>query len=241
MKEARILLVEDDQNLGQILKEYLDVKGFSTTLCRDGRTGLKTFKSELFDLCIFDVMMPIMDGFTLAEEVRKSDKDVPIMFLTAKSMKEDTIKGLKIGADDYITKPFSMEELLLRIRAIMRRSQRGENAPPEPTKFKIGQFNFDYDTQVLKDNAEGSEMKLTSKEAELLRMLALNKNQTLERSKALKQIWHDDNYFNSRSMDVYITKLRKYLKNDEHLQIINVHGTGFKLIETSNETEPAQP
>jgi DNA-binding response OmpR family regulator len=235
MKETKILLVEDDQNLGQILKEYLDVKGFSTTLCRDGKSGLKTFKSELFDLCIFDVMMPIMDGFTLAEEVRKSDKDVPIVFLTAKSMKEDAIKGLKVGADDYVTKPFSMEELLLRIRAIMRRTARGENAPPEPTKFKLGQFSFDYDTQVLKDAA--SDQKLTSKEAELLRMLCLNKNQTLERSKALKQIWHDDNYFNSRSMDVYITKLRKYLKNDERLQIINVHGTGFKLIETSEEVK----
>ncbi len=233
MKETKILLVEDDQNLGQILQEYLDVKGFDTTLCRDGKSGLKAFKANLYDLCIFDVMMPIMDGFSLAEEVRKSDKAVPIMFLTAKSMKEDAIKGLKIGADDYVNKPFSMEELLLRIKAIMRRTKRGENTPPEPTKFKIGNFAFDFDTQVLKDGA--GEQKLTSKEAELLRMLCLNKNQTLERSKALKQIWHDDNYFNSRSMDVYITKLRKYLKTDERLQIINVHGTGFKLIESHKE------
>ncbi len=229
------MLVEDDQNLGQILQEYLDVKGFDTTLCRDGKSGLKAFKANLYDLCIFDVMMPIMDGFSLAEEVRKSDKAIPIMFLTAKSMKEDAIKGLKIGADDYVNKPFSMEELLLRIKAIMRRTKRGANTPPEPTKFKIGNFAFDFDTQVLKDAA--GEQKLTSKEAELLRMLCLNKNQTLERSKALKQIWHDDNYFNSRSMDVYITKLRKYLKTDEHLQIINVHGTGFKLIESHDEKE----
>jgi DNA-binding response OmpR family regulator len=227
--ETKILLVEDDQNLGQILKEYLDIKGFDTTLCRDGKVGLKAFNDNDFDLCIFDVMMPIMDGFTLAEEVRKKNKEVPIIFLTAKSMKEDTIRGLQLGADDYMTKPFSMEELQLRIKAVLRRFNKGENAIPEPTKFKIGMFHFDYDTQILK--SEEQEMKLTSKEAELLRMLCLNKNQTLERSKALKHIWHDDNYFNSRSMDVYITKLRKYLRSDEHLQILNVHGTGFKLIE----------
>jgi len=235
MDEPKILLVEDDQNLGQILKEYLDIKGFKTNLCRDGKAGLQAFKTDLYQLCIFDVMLPIMDGFSLAEEVRKTDKEIPIVFLTAKSMNEDKIKGLKIGADDYITKPFTTEELLLRIKAILRRSGRGETNMPPGNKFKIGHFTFEYDTQMLKSPID--EIKLTSKEAELLKMLAQNKNQVLERSKALKQIWHDDNYFNSRSMDVYITKLRKYLKSDDKLQILNIHGTGFKLIEISEQQD----
>ncbi|TAD96378.1 MAG: DNA-binding response regulator [Bacteroidetes bacterium] len=233
MKETKILLVEDDPNLGQILKEYLEIKKFTTTLCRDGQAGFQAFQNDTFDLCIFDIMMPIMDGFALAEEVRKSDKDVPIVFLTAKSMREDTIKGFKAGADDYVTKPFSMEELLLRIRAILRRISILNSADPQGsitiTEFKIGIFNFEYDTQLLRH--EDKVIKLTSKESELLKMLCQHKNQPLERSKALKAIWHDDNYFNSRSMDVYITKLRKYLKEDPNLQIINIHGTGFKLVE----------
>jgi DNA-binding response OmpR family regulator len=233
MNGTKILLLEDDENLGQLLKEYLDVKGFATTLCRNGKTGLQTFKNEQnpYDLCIFDVMMPIMDGFTVAEEIRKTDKTTPIIFLTAKSMKEDTIRGLQIGADDYLTKPFSMEELRLRIDAILRRTK-GElksNRVPELKSYMLGHFKFDVDLQVLKGG--GEEHKLTSKEAELLAMLCQNKNQVLERSTALKKIWYEDTYFNSRSMDVYITKLRKYLKTDERLQIINVHGTGFKLIE----------
>lgn len=229
MDETKILLVEDDPNLGQILKEYLDIKGFKTNLCRDGKAGLNAFKTDLYQVCIFDVMLPIMDGFSLAEEVRKTDKEIPIIFLTAKSLNEDKIKGLKIGADDYMTKPFSTEELLLRIKAILRRSGRAETNMPPGNKFKAGHFTFEYDTQLLKSPSD--EVKLTSKEAELLKMLCQTKNQVLERSKALKQIWHDDNYFNSRSMDVYITKLRKYLKSDERLQILNIHGTGFKLIE----------
>jgi DNA-binding response OmpR family regulator len=218
--------------LGQILKEYLEIKGFITILCRDGKSGLQAFNKGKYDLCIFDVMMPIMDGFTVAEEIRKTDKQTPIIFLTAKAMKEDAIKGLKIGADDYLTKPFSMEELRLRIGAILRRTKVSlENQqPPELKSYTIGHFTFESDVQVLKGNAE--EYKLTSKESELLAMLCQHKNQTLERSIALKKIWFDDNYFNSRSMDVYITKLRKYLKSDERLQIINVHGTGFKLIES---------
>jgi len=238
MNGTKVLLLEDDENLGQILKEYLEIKGFTTILCRDGKSGLQTFQKGKYDLCIFDVMMPIMDGFSVAEEIRKTDKNVPIIFLTAKSMKEDAIKGLKIGADDYLTKPFSMEELRLRIAAVLRRTKVSiENQfPPELKAYTLGHFRFEADLQVLK--AEGEEYKLTSKEAELLAMLCQHKNQTLERSIALKKIWFDDNYFNSRSMDVYITKLRKYLKSDERLQIINVHGTGFKLIESVEMTKP---
>jgi DNA-binding response OmpR family regulator len=225
-----ILLVEDDNNLGQLLKEYLDIKGYETTLCRDGEAGLKTFKNSAFDLCIFDVMMPRLDGYSLAEEVRIIDAEVPIVFLTAKSLKEDTLRGFKAGADDYIKKPFSMEELLVRIQAILKRSRKQEASAESATKFQIGKFQFDYNTQKLL--LDGEEMKLTSKESELLRLLVLHKNKTLDRSLALKKIWLDDNYFNSRSMDVYITKLRKYLKGDENLQIINVHGQGFKLLDT---------
>ncbi|MBX2841034.1 MAG: response regulator transcription factor [Flammeovirgaceae bacterium] len=229
MNKTKILLVEDDLNLGQILNEYLNVKGYETTLCRDGEQGFTAFKRDNYDLCIFDVMMPKVDGFTLADKVRKTNNEVPIIFLTAKSLKEDAIKGFNLGADDYVTKPFSMEELLLRIKAILRRTNKAEEEDNLQTKFEIGNFSFDFSSQKL--IIGDSEQKLTSKESALLRMLCLHKNQVLDRSKALKKIWFDDNYFNSRSMDVYITKLRKFLKADENLQIINVHGQGFKLIE----------
>lgn len=229
MSKIKILLAEDDLNLGQILNEYLNVKGYETELCRNGELAYHAFKRTSFDLCIFDVMMPKMDGFTLAEKVRKTDADIPVIFLTAKSLKEDAIKGFQIGADDYISKPFSMEELLLRIKAILRRTHKPEDEESQQTKFEVGRFNFDFSSQIL--TIDGKDQKLTSKEAALLRMLCLHKNQVLDRSKALKKIWQDDNYFNSRSMDVYITKLRKFLKEDENLQILNVHGQGFKLIE----------
>lgn len=232
MNKTKILLVEDDLNLGQILNEYLNVKGYETTLCRDGEQGFTAFKRENYDLCIFDVMMPKVDGFTLADKVRKTNTEVPIIFLTAKSLKEDAIKGFNVGADDYVTKPFSMEELLLRIKAILRRTNKTEEEDNLQTKFEIGKFSFDFSSQKL--IIGDSEQKLTSKESALLRMLCLHKNQVLDRSKALKKIWFDDNYFNSRSMDVYITKLRKFLKADENLQIINVHGQGFKLIELNS-------
>ncbi|MEN7546671.1 response regulator transcription factor [Rapidithrix thailandica] len=233
MNKIKILLVEDDPNLGQVLKEYLEVKNYTTDLCRDGKEGLDAFQKEAYDLCILDVMMPKMDGLTLAEEIRKKNKVVPIIFLTAKSLKEDTIQGFKAGADDYITKPFSMEELLLRMEAILRRTS--SNLPQEEqNKFQIGRFTFDSDSQKLIFD-DGKEQKLTSKESGLLRLLCINKNQMLDRSEALKKIWLDDNYFNSRSMDVYITKLRKFLKSDENLQIINVHGQGFKLVELKSE------
>jgi two-component system, OmpR family, response regulator VicR len=222
----KILLVEDDPNLGQILAEYLQLKGFDPVLCGDGEEGLSMYMSKQFDLCLLDIMMPKKDGFTLAKEIRSIDKNLPIIFLTAKTLKDDAIEGFRIGADDYITKPFSMEELLLRINAVLRRTSPREE---ENNSFHIGNFVFNFNDQVL--SASGEEMKLTTKEAHLLKLLCQNKNKTLNRSAALKIIWGDDSYFNARSMDVYITKLRKYLKNDDHLNILTVHGEGFKLVE----------
>jgi DNA-binding response OmpR family regulator len=239
MSSTKVLLVEDDPNLGQILREYLDLKGYNTDLARDGDQAFRIFQQnqsaeESYDLCLLDVMLPKKDGFSLAKEIRMVDKNIPIIFLTAKSMKEDTLEGFRVGADDYMTKPFSMEELLMRIKAILRRSQPSSEAlPKENNRFRIGAFSFDADQQTLQREEEGriiEQYKLTSKESELLRLLSLNKNQTLERSLALKMIWHDDTYFNARSMDVYITKLRKYLKSDPSIEILNVHGTGFRLM-----------
>ncbi len=224
----KILLAEDDSNLGQLLQDFLRMKGYEATLCRDGQEAIDQFSANEHELCLLDVMMPVKDGFTVAEEIRRKDSNMPIIFLTAKTLKEDKIHGLEIGADDYITKPFSMDELLLRIKAVLRRTASQTITPPL-RKFQIGKLFFDYDAQILK--TPDDEKHLTSKETELLRMLCEHKNRTLERSKALREIWFDDNYFNARSMDVYITKLRKYLKADENLRIINVHGTGFKLVE----------
>jgi DNA-binding response OmpR family regulator len=227
MSKLKILLVEDDNNLGELLKEYLDLKGYDATLARDGEEAFGLFRKTKYDLCIFDVMMPKKDGFSLAKEVRGFDKQIPIIFLTAKSMKEDTLEGLRIGADDYMTKPFSMEELLLRMKAILRRSQPQTPVAEEKKIVEIGDYTFDYEQQLLK-NADKT-AKLTTKEAELLKLLCTNLNQTLERSLALRLIWRDDTYFNARSMDVYITKLRKYLRDDPRVEIINVHGTGYRL------------
>jgi DNA-binding response OmpR family regulator len=228
MPVTRILVVEDDPNLGQILKEYLDLKGYQATLARDGEQGWKQFGLQSYDLCIFDVMLPKKDGFTLAKEVRTVNKQVPIIFLTAKSMKEDTLQGLRLGADDYMTKPFSMEELLLRMNAILRRIQPVDERSQEEQQFTIGAFHFDYEQQVLRKGEKTT--KLTHKEAGLLKLLCQHLNQTLERSLALKLVWGDDSYFNARSMDVYITKLRKYLRDDPSLEIMNIHGTGYKLV-----------
>ncbi|GAB3941943.1 response regulator transcription factor [Spirosoma harenae] len=228
-----ILLVEDDPNLGQLVQEYLTMKGYATDRTTDGNQGLQRFMAGNYDLCIFDVMMPKKDGFTLAKEVRMANREVPIIFLTAKSMQEDTIQGFKVGADDYITKPFSMEELLLRIQAILRRYQRSTDSG-EPSVYQIGSFSFDYPHQLLSRDStnepESQPQKLTSKESELLKLLAQNLNQPVSRSFALKMVWGDDSYFNARSMDVYVTKLRKYLKEDPSVQLVNVHGEGFKLI-----------
>jgi DNA-binding response OmpR family regulator len=225
---AQLLLVEDDTNLGILLQEYLIDRGFDTDLATDGEKGWQAFVDKTYDLCIFDVMMPKKDGFSLAKEVRMSGRDVPIIFLTAKSMKEDTMQGFRVGADDFITKPFDKEELVLRIEAILRRYHRETTPDFTERIYKVGNLIFDYDHQILKSAINSS--KLTSKESELLKLFCENINQPISRSFALKTIWGDDTYFNARSMDVYITKLRKYLKADPAIQIMNVHGEGFKLM-----------
>lgn len=228
MEKTKVLLVEDDPNLGSLLKEYLEAKGYSTVLATNGKQGYDVFSKDKFGICILDVMMPIKDGFTLAKEIRVLDANIPIVFLTAKSMKEDAIEGFSVGADDYITKPFSMEELLLRIKAILRRTDNKIIKNSDQEEFKIGKYKFDYKHQVL--DLKGVQHKLTTKEAELLKLLCLHANDVLDRNFALKSIWNDDNYFNGRSMDVYIAKLRKYLKEDASVELINVHGKGFKLL-----------
>lgn len=225
-EKIRILLCEDDENLGMLLREFLLAKGFNADLFPDGENGYKAFLKGKYDLCVLDVMMPKKDGFTLAQEIRNVNSEVPIIFLTAKNLKEDVLEGFKLGADDYITKPFSMEELVVRIDAILRRVKGKKDR--EVTLFKIGKFTFDTQKQtlVLGDNTQ----KLTTKESELLALLCSHVNDILERNYALKTIWVDDNYFNARSMDVYITKLRKLLKADPSIEIINIHGKGYKLI-----------
>ncbi|MEM7160797.1 MAG: response regulator transcription factor [Bacteroidota bacterium] len=224
--KIRILLVEDDPNLGTLLTEYLNAKGFSVKLMTDGEKGFNEFKRSNYDFLILDVMMPKKDGFTLAKEIRELNDRIPILFLTAKSMKEDTLEGFNSGGDDYMTKPFSMEELLARIEAIMRRI--GMEKEDVPEQHAIGQFNFDPNKQALQKN--GTTIKLTTKENDLLYLLSKKRNEVLERNYALNSIWGDDNYFNGRSMDVYIAKLRKHLKEDNDIEIINIHGKGFKLL-----------
>lgn len=223
-----LLLVEDDANLGSLLQEYLIDKGFPTDLATDGQKGWQSFVDKTYDLCIFDVMMPKKDGFSLAKEVRMTGRDVPIIFLTAKSMKEDTMQGFRVGADDYVTKPFDREELLLRIEAILRRYKKQPDNQEEAKIYQVGQYSFDYSHQQL--SANDKSVRLTSKESELLKLFCQNLNQPISRSFALKTIWGDDSYFNARSMDVYITKLRKYLREDTSIQIMNLHGEGFKLM-----------
>lgn len=223
-----ILLVEDDPNLGLVLQEYLQIKaGYKVQLCKDGEEGLKAFFQHQFDLCIFDVMMPKKDGFTLGREVRAVNQQIPIIYATAKSMMEDKVEGFQLGADDYITKPFRIEELLLRIQAILKRVSAIEQQVEERI-FNIGKYTFDYISQTLNDGVAIA--KMSGKEADLLRLLCIRKNQILTREEALLKIWNDDSYFNGRSMDVYLSKIRKYLKGDESIEIINVHGKGFKLI-----------
>jgi DNA-binding response OmpR family regulator len=228
----KILLVEDDPNLGMLLQDYLQLKGkFDVVLCKDGEEGLRAFTKDRYDLCIFDVMMPKKDGFTLGRDVRKINPTVPIIFATAKGMIEDKTEAFNLGGDDYITKPFRIEELLLRITALLKRSSAEKKEDiDQPTKFDIGKYRFDYTMQVITNN--GSLQKVSTKEAELLRLLCLKKNDVLTREEALLSIWHDDNYFNGRSMDVFLSKLRKYLKDDPSVEIINVHGKGYKLLVT---------
>jgi DNA-binding response OmpR family regulator len=226
-KNVKILLAEDDENLGALLKEYLIAKGFKTDLYINGELALEGFKKHGYNLCILDIMMPKMDGFTLAREIRKINSDIPFIFLTAKSLKEDVIEGFSLGADDYMTKPFSMEELLFRIKAILRRTETN-HVSEQNDKYQIGDYVFDSQKQILQYGEKIQ--KLTTKESELLKLLCNNMNNVLERNFALKTIWQEDSYFNARSMDVYITKLRKYLKDDPSVQILNIHGKGYKLI-----------
>jgi len=226
--QVRILLAEDDRNLGNILKNFLDAKGYVTTLCINGQEAIDAFQKKEFDFCILDIMMPVRDGFSVAKEIRSSNPKIPIMFLTAKSLQEDKLKGFETGADDYLTKPFSMEELLMRLQAILRRTEDSGRTAENENNYQIGKYTFDFNRQVL--TIKGKENKLTSKEAGLLRLLCSNANDVLERSIALNKIWSDDSYFNARSMDVYIVKLRKYLKEDPSVELINVHGIGFKLV-----------
>ena len=229
----KILLVEDDPNLGMLLQDYLQLKGkFDVVLAKDGDEGLKAFTRNRFDLCILDVMMPKKDGFTLGRDIRKINATIPIIFATAKTMIEDKSEAYNLGGDDYITKPFRIEELLLRINALLKRltdSDKKENAAAQETNFSIGNYNFDYTAQLISMGEK--QQKVSTKEAELLRLLCLRKNEVLTREEALISIWHDDNYFNGRSMDVFLSKLRKYLKDDPKVEIINVHGRGYKLLE----------
>lgn len=224
-KKNRILLVEDDPNFGSILKSYLELNDFDAMLKTDGKQGLSAFRSYPFDICILDVMMPEMDGFTLAREIRKLNTGIPVIFLTAKTLKSDVIEGFRTGADDYITKPFDSELLLYKIRAILKRTPKEDENPQ--TLFRIGKFSFNYPLREL--TAADESFHLSPKEAELLRMLCVAKGGILLRKEALERIWEADNYFTTRSMDVFIAKLRKYFKSDPSIEIINIHGNGFRL------------
>jgi len=231
-----ILIAEDDLNLGLVLKDFLSMQGYNTVLCRDGNEALEVFKKSVFSLCVLDIMMPKKDGFELAKAIRKIDADIPIVFLTAKSLQEDLIKGFKTGCDDYITKPFSTEELNYRIKAILRRcTSRGTPAKLGNARINIGKFEFDQGNLSLV--AEGFSKRLTRKEAELLKLLIEHKNQILRREVAMSEVWDESNYFISRSMDVFITRLRKYLSSDPSISIVNVHGSGFMLQVFNHEGE----
>ncbi len=227
-KKIKILLAEDDINLGSLLMQYLNAKGFDTHLFADGEKALEGYTKDRFDLCILDVMMPKKDGFSVAREIRMTNHYIPIIFLTAKALKDDVLEGLKIGADDYMTKPFVMDELLLRIEAIMRRVTENNDGNLQSDFYEIGKYKFDVTKQLL--DFDGESIKITTKESELLALLCANRNNILERSFALKAVWREDNYYNARSMDVYITKLRKHLSRDKSIQILNIHGKGYKLV-----------
>ncbi|MBP8822126.1 MAG: response regulator transcription factor [Flavobacteriales bacterium] len=227
-KKTRLLLCEDDPNLGMLLAQYLLAKGYEVELLKDGQAGWEAYTKGGFDLLLLDIMMPVMDGITLAREIRKQDDQTPIIFLTAKNMRQDALAGFESGADDYLTKPFSMEELLFRIHAVLRRSWGATEPKDRPTRFNLGLFSFDARKQLL--TGPGGERNLTTKENELLHLLCEHANALLDRPAALHAVWGDDNYFNGRSMDVYIAKLRKYLADDPQVEIVNVHGKGFRLV-----------
>ena len=228
-QKKKILLVEDDPNFGTVLKDYLSMNNYDVVHAKNGMEGFEKFKKDDYDLCILDVMMPYKDGFTLAKEIREKNKDVPIIFLTAKAMKEDVLKGYKVGADDYLNKPFDSEVLLMKIKAIIQRKASDGVADSKQFEFVIGGFHLNSKLRFLSYKG-GEQIKLSPKENELLRLLALHENDLMPRELALSKIWRDDNYFTSRSMDVYIAKLRKYLKVDENVEILNIHGEGFRLV-----------
>ena len=230
MGSKKILLVEDDPNFGTVLKDYLALNDYNVTHAKDGIEGLIMFKNNDFDLCILDVMMPRKDCFSLAQDIRSKNKEIPIIFLTAKTLKEDVLKGYQVGADDYLNKPFDSEVLLFKIEAILQRKESDTSAEDEQFEFNIGGFFFNSKLRHL-SVGDNEPQKLSPKESKLLRMLALHKNDLMPRELALTKIWRDDNYFTSRSMDVYIAKLRKYLKNDASVEILNIHGEGFRLVD----------
>lgn len=230
---TKILLVEDDRNFGDVLRSYLEMHGYDVDLAMDGIDGFEQYRRGQYDLCILDVMMPRKDGFSLAKDIRSNNSDVPIIFLTAKTLKEDVLEGFRIGADDYVTKPFNSEELLYRVQAILKRSKKLAEQEDETIEYNIGIYYFNFPLRILyqKENGEIFEkIKLSPKEALLLKMFCQNRNQILPRSEALSKIWGEDNYFTARSMDVFVTKLRKYLAKDPNLEIINIHGNGFRMI-----------
>ena len=226
----KILLVEDDPNFGTVLKDYLMMNDYDVVHAKNGMEGFEKFKKDDYDLCILDVMMPYKDGFTLAKEIREKNTDVPIIFLTAKAMKEDVLKGYKVGADDYLNKPFDSEVLLMKIKAIIQRKATETIADSKQFEFEIGDFHLNSKLRFLRHKSDGEPVKLSPKENDLLRLLALHENDLMPRELALTKIWRDDNYFTSRSMDVYIAKLRKYLKVDDRVEILNIHGEGFRLV-----------
>ncbi|GGK70436.1 response regulator transcription factor [Rufibacter glacialis] len=237
---TRLLLVEDDPNFGMVLKDYLELHDYEVTLCTDGLQGLRTFQKEAFDACILDVMMPLKDGFSLATDIKKADPQMPVIFLTAKAMKADMLEGFRIGADDYITKPFDSEILLCKLKAILQR--KAISSAPEKTQsteYQLGRYHFNAKTRLI--THDGETQKLSPKEAELLLLLCQYLNDVLPREVALSRIWKDDNYFTARSMDVFVTKLRKYLKADPSVEIINVHGNGFRLVAPVNEAQILAP
>jgi len=226
MTSKKILLVEDDPSLGFVIKDNLSIKGYDVTLCKDGEEGGTSFQNDSYNLCIFDIMLPKKDGFSLAREVREKNKNIPIIFLTAKAMMEDKLEGFQTGADDYITKPFSLDELYYRIEVFLRRSTEAK-VDNTSSVFEIGEYTFDYSRLIISRNK--SEKSLTQKEAEVLKVLCNNRDRVLKREEILNQIWGDDDYFMGRSLDVFISKLRKYLKEDEAIHIVNYHGVGFRL------------
>ncbi|MCD6333549.1 MAG: response regulator transcription factor [Bacteroidales bacterium] len=227
-KKIKVLFVEDEQSLGLIVKESLEIRGFEVIYCQNGLTGIQAFKTSKPDICVLDVMMPVKDGYTLAGEIRRIDSQIPIIFLTAKSQTRDVVKGFEVGGNDYIKKPFSIEELIVRIQARLTDPGHSLHDNDKTWQFTIGRYKFDSKKQVLE--YRGQLIRLTHRESEILRLLCINRNQVLERSLVLNKVWGDDNFFNARSMDVFITKLRKHLQMDPSIEIINVRGIGYKLV-----------